>query len=79
MSPLSHNAGLVGWVPDTDTLHQLIREYRDARKVTACCCLLLAPWCVICVCLETRAVSDAVITARCFTCCPFRRVHDVDP
>ena len=26
-------AGLIGWVPNTDTLHALIREYRDARKV----------------------------------------------
>ena len=25
-------AGLIGWVPNTDTLHALIREYRDARK-----------------------------------------------
>lgn len=26
-------AGLIGWVPNTDTLHSLIREYRDARKI----------------------------------------------
>lgn len=25
--------GLIGWVPNTDTLHALIREYRDARKI----------------------------------------------
>ena len=25
-------AGLIGWVPNTDTLHALIREYRDVRK-----------------------------------------------
>lgn len=31
--PLSPNSGLIGWVPNTDTLHTLIREYRDARKV----------------------------------------------
>ncbi|KAL2621813.1 hypothetical protein R1flu_002018 [Riccia fluitans] len=31
--PLSPNSGLIGWVPNCDTLHQLIREYRDARKV----------------------------------------------
>lgn len=31
--PLSPNSGLIGWVPNTDTLHALIREYRDARKV----------------------------------------------
>lgn len=32
--PLSPNSGLIGWVPNCDTLHQLIREYRDQRKVT---------------------------------------------
>lgn len=31
--PLSPNSGLIGWVPNCDTLHQLIREYRDQRKV----------------------------------------------
>lgn len=35
--PLSPNSGLIGWVPNCDTLHQLIREYRDARKV----CLII--------------------------------------
>ena len=28
-----NRAGLIGWVPNTDTLHALIREYRDARKI----------------------------------------------
>ncbi|XP_047315173.1 serine/threonine-protein kinase TOR isoform X1 [Impatiens glandulifera] len=32
--PLSPNIGLIGWVPNCDTLHHLIREYRDARKIT---------------------------------------------
>ncbi|KAL3614291.1 hypothetical protein CASFOL_042365 [Castilleja foliolosa] len=32
--PLSPNSGLIGWVPNCDTLHQLIREYRDSKKVT---------------------------------------------
>lgn len=32
ISPLSHNCGLVGWVPHTDTLHSLIRDYRVAKK-----------------------------------------------
>ncbi|KAL8541637.1 hypothetical protein ACS0TY_002778 [Phlomoides rotata] len=32
--PLSPNSGLIGWVPNCDTLHQLIREFRDARKIT---------------------------------------------
>jgi FKBP12-rapamycin complex-associated protein len=31
--PLSHNVGLVEWVPDCDTLHMLIKEYRDARGI----------------------------------------------
>ncbi|KAI8981018.1 armadillo-type protein [Pilobolus umbonatus] len=31
--PLSPNSGLIGWVTDTDTLHTLIREYRDNRKI----------------------------------------------
>ena len=32
--PLSPNSGLIGWVPNCDTLHALIREYRDVRKVS---------------------------------------------
>ena len=31
--PLSPNSGLIGWVPHCDTLHGLIREYRDARHI----------------------------------------------
>ncbi|RHY28067.1 hypothetical protein DYB32_006287 [Aphanomyces invadans] len=31
--PLSHTSGLIGWVENTDTLHQLIREYRESRKI----------------------------------------------
>ncbi len=31
--PLSQNSGLLGWVPNSDTLHVLIREYRDSRKI----------------------------------------------
>jgi serine/threonine-protein kinase mTOR len=31
--PLSPNSGLIGWVPDTDTLHALIRDYRESRKI----------------------------------------------
>jgi len=33
ISPLSHNCGLVGWVPHTDTLHSLIRDYRQQKKI----------------------------------------------
>ncbi|KAK9677349.1 hypothetical protein RND81_11G138000 [Saponaria officinalis] len=31
--PLSPNSGLIGWVPNCDTMHHLIREYRDARRI----------------------------------------------
>lgn len=31
--PLSPNVGLVGWVPRCDTLHDLIRNYRDRKKI----------------------------------------------
>ncbi|KAK4336720.1 hypothetical protein RND71_043564 [Anisodus tanguticus] len=30
--PLSHNSGLIGWVPHCDTLHTLIKDYRDRKK-----------------------------------------------
>jgi hypothetical protein len=33
VTPLSHNVGIVCWVPHCDTLHALIRDYRDSRKV----------------------------------------------
>nr|XP_027196731.1 serine/threonine-protein kinase mTOR-like [Dermatophagoides pteronyssinus] len=31
--PLSPNSGLIGWVPCCDTLHSLIRDYRNKRKI----------------------------------------------
>ncbi len=31
--PLSPNSGLIGWVPDCDTLHNLIRDYRENRRI----------------------------------------------
>lgn len=31
--PLSPKSGLLGWVPNSDTFHVLIREYREATKV----------------------------------------------
>ena len=31
--PLSTQSGLLGWVPNIDTLHVLIREYRESRKI----------------------------------------------
>jgi FKBP12-rapamycin complex-associated protein len=31
--PLSINSGLIGWVPHCDTLHSLIKEFRDSKKI----------------------------------------------
>ncbi|CAG9564541.1 unnamed protein product [Danaus chrysippus] len=31
--PLSTNSGLIGWVPHCDTLHSLIKDYREKRKI----------------------------------------------
>ena len=31
--PLSQNSGLLGWVPNSDTLHNLIKDYRESRKI----------------------------------------------
>jgi len=31
--PLAPNAGMSGWVQDSDTFHVLVREYREARKI----------------------------------------------
>jgi phosphatidylinositol kinase/protein kinase (PI-3 family) len=31
--PLSTDSGLIGWVPDCDTLHALIKDYREKKKV----------------------------------------------
>ncbi|CAD7701599.1 unnamed protein product [Ostreobium quekettii] len=33
VTPLSPNVGLIGWVPNCDTMHSLIREYREARAI----------------------------------------------
>jgi FKBP12-rapamycin complex-associated protein len=33
ITPLSHDAGLVGWVPHCETLHSLIRDYRESKKI----------------------------------------------
>ncbi len=30
--PLSPNSGLIGWIPHSDTFHQLIRDYRSTQK-----------------------------------------------
>ena len=29
--PLSQNSGLIGWLPHSDTLHTLIRDYRESN------------------------------------------------
>jgi hypothetical protein len=31
--PLAPNSGLIQWLPNCDTLHALIKEYRDAKHV----------------------------------------------
>ena len=33
IAPLSHDAGVVGWVPHCDTLHCLIRDYRESISI----------------------------------------------
>jgi phosphatidylinositol kinase/protein kinase (PI-3 family) len=33
ISPLSHDCGVVGWVPHTDTFHSLIRDYRQSKSI----------------------------------------------
>ena len=32
-TPLSTQSGLLGWVPNSDTLHVLIRDYREGRSI----------------------------------------------
>lgn len=32
-TPLSQNSGMLGWVPNSDTLHNLIKDYREARRI----------------------------------------------
>ncbi|KAJ5232571.1 hypothetical protein N7468_005527 [Penicillium chermesinum] len=31
--PLSQNSGIIGWVCNSDTLHALIKEYRESRRI----------------------------------------------
>lgn len=33
ITPLSPSAGLLGWIPHSDTLHTLIKAYRESRKI----------------------------------------------
>lgn len=30
---LNQNSGLIGWVPNCDTLHSLIRDYREKKGI----------------------------------------------
>jgi len=32
--PLSHNCGLISWVPQCDTFHSLIKSYREKKKIS---------------------------------------------
>ncbi|ELP86268.1 serine/threonine protein kinase TOR1, putative [Entamoeba invadens IP1] len=32
--PLSSMSGLIGWVPHSDTLHQVVKEYRSAKNIS---------------------------------------------
>ncbi|CAM9531074.1 unnamed protein product, partial [Ectocarpus sp. 8 AP-2014] len=31
--PLSNNSGLIGWVPSCDTMHQLIKHFRESKEM----------------------------------------------
>lgn len=33
VTPLSPGAGVLGWVQHSDTLHMLIKSYRESRKI----------------------------------------------
>lgn len=33
IAPLSHDCGVVGWVPNSDTMHSLIDNYRASKKI----------------------------------------------
>lgn len=33
-TPLSYNSGLVEWVENTDTIHNLIKEYRESHGIS---------------------------------------------
>lgn len=35
--PLSNNSGLIGWVPNCDTMHQLIKRYRESKASVSRC------------------------------------------
>ena len=35
--PLSNNSGVIGWVPECDTLHSLVKQYREPRNILMNC------------------------------------------
>jgi FKBP12-rapamycin complex-associated protein len=35
--PLSNNSGVIGWVPECDTLHSLVKQYREPRSIRMNC------------------------------------------
>ena len=35
--PLSNNSGVIGWVPECDTLHSLVKQYREPRNIKLNC------------------------------------------
>jgi FKBP12-rapamycin complex-associated protein len=35
--PLSNNSGVIGWVPECDTLHSLVKQYREPRNIRMNC------------------------------------------
>lgn len=41
--PLSNNSGLIGWVPNCDTMHELVKQYRES-KVGEALFPPLTPW-----------------------------------
>lgn len=76
VAPLSHNAGVVGWVPNTDTLHQLIKDYRDTRQVWrrqqlfVLCCGAEGVWSAIQWCNTDHTTdTDATIKGSTATLC----------
>ncbi len=55
--PLSPNSGLIGWVPNHDTLHDLIKYARVPQRVVCVSCVS----CVVCV--------SCVSCVSCVVCC----------
>ena len=70
--PLSPNSGLIGWVPNTDTLHALIRSAAAFCCAVLCCAVLCCavPCCaVLCRAVLCCAVLGRVDLSYCGVCC----------